>query len=294
MTWEIAFDIILDSLKDSALVFAFVFVFHLLLSFFDHQIADFLIRRKKTGPVFGSLFGLIPQCGASVLGADLYIKRYISIGTLIALFLSCSDEAFIAMIASGSNKTIYILPLIGLKFAIGCGIGMIIDLFFRKQELHEITEEEEHEHVGEYECPEHHHHHHESPVQKHVIHPLLHSLEIFGYVFAINLALGFLIGFIGEENFSNFIQSNRYLAPLFTSIIGLIPNCASSLLITELFINGSLSFGALLSGLLVNSGLGMMMLLKNRKSIKNIPLIILICFFIAILSGYITCLIIGF
>ena len=293
MTWELALDIILDSLKDSALVFAFVFAFHFLLSFFDHQIADFLIKRKKTGPAFGSLFGLIPQCGTRVLGADLYIKKYITMGTLIALFLSCSDEAFIAILTAWNDKTIYILPLIGLKIAIGCAIGIIVDLIFHKQDLHEV-EEEEHEHVGEYECPEHHHHHHESKVQKHVVHPLLHSLEIFGYVLAINLALGFIIGFVGEENFSNFIHANKYLAPLFASSIGLIPNCASSLLITELFIEGSLSFGALLSGLLVNSGLGMMMLLKNRKVAKNIPLIILICFLIAVLSGYITCLIMGF
>ena len=294
MTWELALEIILDALKDSALVFAFVFAFHFLLSFFDHQIADFLIERKKTGPLFGSLFGLIPQCGTSVLGADLYIKKYITMGTLIALFLSCSDEAFIAILASGSNKTIMILPLIGLKFAIGCLIGILVDLIFRHQEIHE-AKEEEHEHVGEYECPEHHHHHdHENKVQQHFVHPLLHSLEIFAYVLIINLLIGFIIGFVGEENFSNFIQTNKYLAPLFTSIIGLIPNCASSLLITELYIEGSLSFGALLSGLLVNSGLGMMMLLKNRKAIKNIPLIIIICLSIAIISGYITCLIIGF
>ena len=145
MTWEVALDIILDSFKDSVLVFAFVFVFHFLLSFFDHQIANFLIKRKKTGPIFGSLFGLIPQCGTSVLGADLYIKKYITIGTLVALFLSCSDEAFIAILTSGSGKTIYILPLIGLKFLIGCTIGIIIDLIFRKQELNEVKEENEEE-----------------------------------------------------------------------------------------------------------------------------------------------------
>ena len=291
MTWEIALDIILDALKDSALVFAFVFLFHLLLSFIDNKVAYFLTKRKKTGPIFGSIFGLIPQCGTSVLGADLYIKKYITIGTLIAVFLSCSDEAFIAILTSGSKNTIMILPLIGLKIAIGMGVGSLVDLIFRKQEIIEVKEEE-HEHVGEYECPEHIHK--ESKVHKHFLHPLFHSLEIFAYVLAINLVLGFLIALVGEENFMNFLSSNKYLSPLFASIIGLIPNCASSLFITELFIDNAISFGALLSGLLVNSGLGMMMLLKNRRGVKNIPIIILICFLIAILSGYITCLIIGF
>ena len=133
-----------------------------------------------------------------------------------------------------------------------------------------------------------------TPVHVHLVHPLYHSLEIFAYVFVINLVLGFTIGFIGEERFISFVQMNKYLSPLFSSIIGLIPNCASSLLISELFVEGSLSFGALLSGLLVNAGLGFVILLKNRRSAKNIALIILICFLVAVVSGYICCLIIGF
>ena len=290
MTWEIALSIILDALKDSGLVFAFVFLLHFLLSFIDKKLSHLLIKRKKTGPIFGALFGLIPQCGTSVLGADLYIKRYITIGTLIAIFLSCSDEGFIAILTSGSSKTIMVLPLIGLKLAIGITIGIIVDLIFHKQELVEEEKEEDHE----YECPEHHHHHNENKVQKHLVHPLLHSLEIFAYVLAINLTIGFIIGFVGEENFVSFMLQNKYLSPLFASLVGLIPNCASSLLITELYLSNTLSFGAMLSGLLVNSGLGMMLLLKNRKSAKDILLIIGICFIVAILSGYITCLIIGF
>lgn len=289
MTWEIATDIILDSLKDSALVFIFVLIVHVLLSFFENKLSNFLIKRKKTGTLFGSLFGLIPQCGTSVLGADLYIKKYITIGTLVAVFLSCSDEALIAILASAKpDKMLMVLPLIGLKFLIGFGIGLVTDLIFKnKQEIVEteaVVEEEN--------C--HHHHVHNSKVHKHFIHPLLHSLEIFGYVFAINLTLGFIIGFVGEENFANFLQFNKYLAPLFASIIGLIPNCASSLLLSELFVEGNLSFGALLTGLLVNAGLGMFVLLRNRKAAKSILWVLLICFVTAVTFGYITCLIIGF
>ena len=292
MTWEMAWDIILDALKDSALVFAFVFVIHIILSFFEHQLANFLIKRKKTGTLFGALFGLVPQCGTCVLGADLYIKKYISIGTLVAIFLSCSDEAFIEILASWKpDKMLMLLPLFGLKFAIGFGVGLLTDLIFRKQqEVVETTEE-----VQENDCPiDHHHHHEENKWHKHLVHPLLHSLEIFGYVLAINLTLGFIIGFVGEENFAAFIQTNKYLSPLFAAIIGLIPNCASSILLSELFIENHLAFGALLSGLLVNAGLGMLMLLRHRKSAKNILWIILICFSVAVTAGYITCLIAGF
>ena len=287
MTWDKALEIILDSLKDSAIIFIFVFLIHVLLAFFDLKIANFLVKKKQTGPIFGSLFGLIPQCGTSVLGADLYVRRYISLGTLVAIFLSCSDEAFIALLTSGNEKTIMILPLIALKFAIGLITGLIIDIIFRKQEIERIEEVQE-----EAECEIHHHEN--NNIHKYLIHPLMHSLAIFAYVFVICLALGFIIGFVGEDNFANFMSYNKYLAPLFTSLIGLIPNCASSLLITELFVEGHLSFGALLAGLLVNSGLGMLLLLRKRKTAKNVLLIIGVCFFIAVLSGYITCLISGF
>ena len=286
MTWDIVLDVFLDSLKDSGIAFGFVFLVHVLISFFEDKISSFLIKRKRTGVVFGSLFGLIPQCGTSVLGADLYIKKYISIGTLIAVFLSCSDEAFITILSSGSSKTIMILPLIGLKFAIGLVIGILVDLIFRKQEL---TDEE---YVDDHEC--HVHHHEKTKLHQHLIHPLVHSLAIFAYIFVINFAIGLIIEWVGEENFLNFMISSKYLSPLYCSVVGLIPNCASSLLITELYLDGAVPFGALLSGLLVNSGLGMLLLLKSKNSAKNVLLIIAICFMTAVISGYITCLISGF
>ena len=287
MPKEQVIEIILDSLKDSAIVFVFVFFIHVLLAFFDHNISNFLVKRKQTGPVFGALFGLVPQCGTSVLGADLYIRKYISLGTLIAIFLSCSDEAFIALVTSGTDKAWAILPLIALKFSIGLFIGFICDVIFRKQEIEQVEEVEEEE-----ECEIHHHEN--NKFHKYFMHPLMHSLMIFLYVLVICLALGFLIGFIGEDNFASFMSSNKYLSPLYASIIGLIPNCASSLLITELYVSGHLSFGALLAGLLVNSGLGMMLLLRKRKTAKYVLLIIGICFVVAVVSGYITCLINGF
>lgn len=288
MTWELALDIILDALKDSSLVFAFVLFVHILLSFFEYSISNLLIKKRKASVLFGSLFGLVPQCGTSVMGADLYVKKYISIGTMTAIFLSCSDEAFIAILTSGKyDKMFMILPLIGLKFAIGFVVGLLTDLIFRKQQFSAekpVVEEET--------C--HTHHTHNSYLHKHLAHPLIHSLEVFAYVLIINLVLGFVIGFVGEENFAAFINSNKYLSPLFASIIGLIPNCASSLLLTELFIEGNLAFGALLAGLLVNAGLGFMVLLKNKETLKKVPIIILICFITSIAAGYITCLASGF
>lgn len=287
MTWDIVKDVLLDALKDSALVLAFVFVFHLLLSFIEDKLSKFLTKNQKLSPLLGSLFGIIPQCGTSVLAGDLYIKRYITFGTLVAVFLSCSDEAILVLLTKPSEKTIWVLPLIASKFVIGFVIGYLIDLIYRKQEINKPEEE-----LKDVICHEHHHEH--TKIHKHLIHPLVHSLEIFAYVLVINIALGLIIASVGEDNFKNFLVSNRYLAPIYASLIGLIPNCASSVLLSKLYLSGGLSFGALLAGLLVNSGLGMMVLLKSKTTLKKAGLVVLICLVTAISFGYIFCAIIGF
>ena len=286
MTWELFFEILLDSLKDSILIFAFVFLFHVILSFIETPVSNFLIKRRKTSPVFGALFGLIPQCGTSVVAADLYLKRLITFGTLIAVFLSCSDEALLVLLSAWNTKTLVIFPLIGLKLIAGVAFGFLIDLIIRKQSLEEVDHIEE-----EKEC--HTHHHENTPAHAHLIHPLIHAIKIFIYVFIINLALGLLIAAVGEDNFKSFMVSNRYLAPLFTAIIGLIPNCASSVLITELYLSNALSFGALFAGLLVNSGLGMMIMIKHKEWKKTL-IVLGVCFAIAVSLGYLTCLVSGF
>lgn len=294
MTWDKAFEIILDALKDSAITLAIVFVFEVLLSFLKIKMKETLEKHPKLSPLFGSIFGLIPQCGTSVLGADLYIGHHIGVGTLVAIFLATSDEAIPILLVSSFDKAIMLLPLLGLKVVIGFVFGFLIDLVLSKKQKIDLKEE-----VNTDDCHHiHNHNHHnekeESNVHKHLIHPLLHSLELFAYVLVINLAFGFLIELVGVDNFATFIESNKYLSPLFSSIIGLIPNCSSSVLISKLFVSGNLSFGALLSGLLINAGLGFIVLFKSKKTIKDALLIMLTCFIISIAVGYITCLIIGF
>ena len=287
MTWEIAKEVLLDALKDSAIVLAFVFAFHLLLSFIEDKLSSFLTKNRKVAPLFGSLFGIIPQCGTSVLAADLYIKRYITFGTLAAVFLSCSDEAILVLLTNPTQKTWMVLPLIGSKFVIGFMVGFLIDLIYRKQEIKKPEEE-----LKDVICEEHHHEH--TKLHKHLIHPLIHSLEIFAYVFVINVSLGLIIASVGEENFANFLLSNKYAAPVYAALIGLIPNCASSVLLSELYMTSYLSFGALLSGLLVNAGLGMMILLKSKTTWRQTIFIIALSLLTAVTFGYIFCGILGF
>ena len=296
MTWEHALHILTHSVIDSLIVFAVVFAIYVLLSFVEVKIAKVISKDSKLSPLFGSLFGLIPQCGVSVVASDLYLKKHITMGTIVAIFLSCSDEAIPLLLGSASEKALAVIPLMIIKFVVGFITGFVIDMIVRdKNEVHEHLEHCHHEeevHIG---CCHHHiDDEKEDHLHKNFIHPLVHSLKILAYVFVINLIFGYTIGFIGEENIQNFLQANRYLAPLFATLIGVIPNCASSVIITELYVMEGISFGACLGGLLMNSGLGLVYLLKNKHNFKNTMVIIAICFGVSILVSYLTCLCVGF
>ncbi len=277
-------DIAKDAFFDSIKVFVFVFAFHMLLSFFEDRIASILVSKRNRAPVFGALFGLIPQCGTSVLASDLYVRGFLSMGTLLAAFLSCSDEAVIIIMTSGRRMDT-LLPLLGLKFAIGTVVGLAVNALVKKAGCDSMEEGSIH-----YEG----HAHSETKLVAHVLHPLHHSLGIFIYVLVINLVLGVIIGLAGEDALVSFISSGRYFAPVLASIVGLIPNCASSVLLTELYLNGSLAFGSLLAGLLVNSGLGVLILFKKKNTVNNAFVIVGICFAVSVVSGYVTCLVAGF
>lgn len=275
------------ALIDSLKVFILVFVLYFALSFVENYISKKLSSNNKVSPFFGSLLGLIPQCGISVAASDLYIKRKITVGTLVAVFLACSDEAIFILLAS--EKFLTVFPLLFIKLVVGFISGMMIDSFIlRKQKLKKDNEEV-------VSCAHHHeHHHHDSKLKHNFKHTLLHSIEILIYVFIVNFIFGLLIELLGEAKLFIFLQNNKYFAPLFSSIIGVIPNCASSVVLSELYIINGLSFGALLSGLLMNAGLGLVYLFKKKENLKMNINIIVIMFIISLIIGYLTCLINGF
>lgn len=275
------------ALIDSLKVFILVFVLYFALSFVENYISKKLSSNNKVSPFFGSLLGLIPQCGISVAASDLYIKRKITVGTLVAVFLACSDEAIFILLAS--EKFLTVFPLLFIKLVVGFISGMMIDSFIlRKQKLKKDNEEV-------VSCAHHHeHHHHDSKLKHNFKHTLLHSIEILIYVFIVNFIFGLLIELLGEAKLIIFLQNNKYFAPLFSSIIGVIPNCASSVVLSELYIINGLSFGALLSGLLMNAGLGLVYLFKKKENVKMNINIIIIMFIISLIIGYLTCLINGF
>lgn len=289
-------EVFIDALIDSAKVLIVLIFVNIFISFFEVKISKKIKKDNKLSPLYASLFGIIPQCGVSVVGADLYVKRHITIGTLIALFLACSDEAIPLLLGSLNQKSLYIIPLIITKIIVGFVVGFLVDFVLtkRKKEVVSHLENCQHHdevHVG---CCHHHIDEDENKWREHLIHPLFHSLKLFIYILIINIIFGVIIYYVKEETISNFIISNRYIAPIFATIVGLIPNCVSSVILVELFLLNNLSFGALVAGLLMNAGLGVIVLLKNKDMKKDIIFIVLLNFIISILVGYLVCLVTGF
>lgn len=277
--------VFVDTLK----VFVVVLLLYFILSFFENKLAKKFEKSSKYSPLIGASLGMIPQCGFSIVASDLYKKKYISTGTLLAVFIACSDEALIILLAY-PNKILSILPLFILKFTLAIGFGYLIDLLIKKREIILAKKDHNHSHSLIHKGCCHHeiNEEKESFVKAHIVHPLIHSLKIGLYILIINFIFALLIEFIGENNIESFLDSNVYLTPLLSSLIGLIPNCASSVIISELFASNILTFSATLSGLITNAGLGLMYLLKDKVNIKRNLLITLTLFVIAIIVGYIS------
>ena len=239
------------------------------------------------------------------MAAKLFEQKYITIGTLLAIFLSTSDEAFIILLSDGAGA-VWLLPLVVSKIFIGICVGYAADWILKKagktqelraQEIYDFLEPpttvremfmrsylEEQTSGGE--CTSCGRNHDGTrPVYTYAVLPTLHALKVAGFVFFINFLLGWLIEIVGEDAFTAFMQKNIYLQPFLTAAIGLIPNCASSVVITQTFLVGGITFGSCLAGLCANAGLGFVVLLKNTKKWKRNLAMIFVAYAISVLFG---------
>ena len=271
----------IDTLKAMPILY----LVYLLVSYFEHnshRYSNFFKGAKKFGPIVGGLAGSIPQCGFSVAMADLYNKKNITLGTLIAVFIATSDEAIPIMF---SDYT-YILPMINmilikLVYAIICGyaIDLLAKIFHKKRENHMEVLAENHDHEA-CECghEEHDHEHTDHCCADNIfLDALKHTLKVSLFIFIVNIIIGAIITFPQFD--ITFISGiNKYIQPLLTSLIGLIPNCASSVLLVELYMAEGITFGALLAGLSTGAGLGLLMLFKHNKKqwLKNLGILFLV------------------
>ena len=265
-------DIFLDALVDVLKLIPFLFISFVIMEILEHKITSKkkLTKLNKFGPLAGSVLGIIPQCGFGTLASNLYASRVISLGTLIAVYLSTSDEMLPIML-SEHTAIDKIIPILFYKFLLGLFFGIIIDIVYHKRisnEIHHFCEEE-----------------HCNCKKEGIIKPsIIHTLKIVFFIFIVNLVLNSIVD---KSLITHFVSNNKIISPIIMSIVGLIPNCAASVVITELYLDNIITFGALLSGLLSSSGVGLLVLFKQNKNIKENLIILFLLIIIASICGII-------
>jgi hypothetical protein len=272
---DVMLDVLTDSLLDVLKIIPFLFIAFLILEYIEHKISKknekLLIKNQKYGPIIGGILGSFPQCGFSAMVTKLFSSRVVTLGTLIAVYLSTSDEMLPILITNGTS-IVTILKIIGIKVVIGIIVGIIIDLIYKKKNLHKDLIHEE--------CEEDNCH-----CEKGILHSSLHhTISITIYLLITVLILNYIVYFIGEDNIKEFMLNNR--AYYISSLIGLIPNCASSVIMTEIYLTDMISFGSLMSGLLTGAGVGLLLLFKTNKNLKENILVVVLLYVIGVVFGY--------
>lgn len=254
-------DVFLEALLDSLKMLPFLFAAYLFIEYLEHKASDKmrvgLQRLGPLGPVGGAALGIVPQCGFSVTAANFYAGRIITLGTLFAVFLSTSDEA-IPILLSHPEALHYLWPMLLIKLISAVLFGVLVDAVMKyvlKQKetvrFDTLCKDCDCEHGG-------------------ILRPALrHTVHIFLFVLLTNLVLGLAIHFVGEEQLSALLLGDSIFQPFLTALIGLIPNCAASVLITELFVAGSLQFGSCVAGLCAGAGVGLAVLFRMNKNLKE-------------------------
>ena len=265
--WEVIEDAIIDSIK----LLPFLFITYLIMEYIEHKTSDkvkkAVQKSGKFGPLIGGILGIFPQCGFSAAAASLYAGRIISLGTLVAIFLATSDEMLPVLISEAAPISL-ILQILAIKLIAGIVIGFVIDFTIRamkKRKGQNTSEEKVEEGIGHI-CEHEHCHCEEEGIFKSA---LKHTLHIFVFIFIVTLVINTIIYFIGEENLSHLILNVPILGTMIAGVVGLIPNCAGSVILTQLFLEGVITFGAMMGGLLVGSGIGILILYRTNKNIKE-------------------------
>lgn len=271
-------EVIKHTLLGAAKLTPFLFLTYLLMEFWEHKTKDktkqIMKKAGRFGPLIGAAVGMLPQCGFSAAASGLYAGRIITLGTLIAIFLSTSDEMLPILISEAVPVKV-ILMILGLKFLIGMLAGFLIDLIIRPGKatgnpIHEICE---HDHC----------HCEEGSVLKSA---LYHTVKILLFIMLVTFFLNLVLHFGGKEALTSFWMNKPVVGELFSGLIGLIPNCAASVVITQLYLEGAMSFGAMMSGLLVSAGVGILILFRVNADKKETFKIIGLLYGIGVVAGF--------
>ena len=319
-------DAILEALLDTLKLLPFLLLLYILIELMEHNTR---IGRAsgalsgKVGPLVGGATGLIPMCGFSVMAAKLYERKYVTLGTLLAVFITTSDEAFLVLLLSEmpwAEKAVSILSMCGIKLVLGAAVGYLADLIVKRRKgdaanplplpeaahghenAHAHPENEDHAHDAHDHVHDHEHDHDHgegefvacehkhgkwSALSLYLFSPLLHALQVAAFILLVNVVFNLLFLWVGEETVIGFLQGSGYwYQPLICSVLGLVPNCASSVILAEVYAMGGISFGSCLAGLIVNAGLGYLVLFRNLRAWKRTLAIVALMLVLGIALGY--------
>ena len=272
-------EVFLDALKDALIVFPFIFLIYMLMEIWEGARNKEKIEKALAGngaPIIAAFTGIIPECGFSVMCAKLYGKGYIRAGTLLAAFIATSDEGLIVLISGGAGA-VTVLSVVIWKVLIASFIGLLMTFTRAFDKKHVCPEKDSCIECG---------YRQEGLADKLIYHPFNHAVRTFLYIFAVNLAIGLILNFIGENAVYDFVSGSYAFQPLIAPIIGLIPNCASSIILSQGFLKGAVSFAGLLGGLSANAGIGLAVLFKERGGTKTALAIMAVLYVSGVLAGY--------
>lgn len=270
--------IIIHSVTDSVKLLPFLFITYLVMEYLEHKTSNhmnsILKKAGPLGPVLGAILGVFPQCGFSAAASNLYAGKVITIGTLAAVFLSTSDE-MLPIFVSNQVDILVIARILAVKVMIGPIAGMGIDFVYK---LYHKEKEENHIH----EICEHDHCHCEKGIFRSA---LVHTVQIFFFIFFVTFCLNIVLELGAEEQMHRLATDNSILTILIMGIVGMIPNCASSVVVTELYLEGIVGAGAMMSGLLAGSGVGLLVLFRTNRHLKENGKFAFMLYVISIASG---------
>lgn len=306
---EMAFEVAQDAVLDTLYLIPFLFLTYLFMEWLEHKTGEQAQRAVSqagaAGPAIGALLGVVPQCGFSAAASTLYAGRVVTMGTLLAVFLSTSDEMLPIFIAEQVPVST-LIAVLGCKVVIAMIVGFAVDAFMRARhhdrrgfEIHELCKHDhcrcdtgcetcEHNPELAYfhsddcgaDCDHEHHthdHSHDGSWSDIIVSALRHTLQVTLFVFLVSLALNALLAVVGEQALGDFLSANSVMAVIGSAVVGLIPNCAASVAIAQLYVEGILSCGAMMSGLLCAAGVGLLVLFRANRHVKeNIRIVCLL------------------
>ena len=276
-------DVVLDTLVDGVKLLPFLFLTYLAMEYIEHKTTaktkNTIKKSGKLGPLVGGILGAFPQCGFSTAGSNRYAGRVIPLGTLISIYLSTSDEMLPVFLSEKVPMTT-ILSMIAVKAVIGMVAGFIIDFVIR---IRKSSQEQDFTSKIGHMCDHDHCHCDKSIVKS----ALNHTLTIFAFILVISFLLNTAVFFVGEDSIAGIILDRPVLGSILSGIVGLIPNCAASVVITQLYVEGVISIGATMSGLLVGAGAGLIVLFKENRDIKENIKIVALLYAIGVACGII-------